>query len=126
MVIETLVKTVLTELKKLSSTETIIGEPIKVNDITVVPVSKVSIGFGAGGGIKNTKEGEGEATGGGVTIEPVAILVIRGDKSELITMNKEGTVLGQVIDLLPQLFEKAKSYRGTKKQKNKKRETEKS
>ena len=123
MVIETLVKTVLTELKKLSSTEMIIGEPVTVNDVTVIPVSKVSVGFGAGGGVKKTKEGEGEATGGGVSIEPVAIMVIRGDKSELITMKKEGTGFGQVIDLIPQIFEKVKTYQGTKKQKSKKRET---
>jgi sporulation protein YtfJ len=114
MVIEELVETVLTKLKEVTQTETVVGEPIKIQDTTLVPVSRVSIGFGAGGG-KQEKDGKGgECTGGGMTIEPVAFVVIRKDKVELIPMKGDESGLGKVIDLIPQVVEKVKEYRGKK------------
>ena len=110
MVIEDLVKTVLTELRTTTKIETIIGDPIQINDISIVPVTKVSFGFGVGGG-KGEKEikGGGEATGGGLSIEPVAFLVIREDKVELISVKKGDSGLGKIIELIPQISDKFKS-----------------
>jgi len=119
MVIENLVRTVLTELKKLSSTETIIGKPISVNEVTVVPISKVSMGFGVGGSTGKIKKGENEATGGGVSIEPVALLIIREEKVELMSIKKEGFSIGQVIEFIPKVFEEVKAFKGGKKTKTK-------
>ena len=88
MVIETLVKTVLTELREMTKTETVVGKAMKVGDITVIPISKISVGFGVGGGRGSEKKTDGEATG--------------------------GVVLGKVIDRVPQIIEKVKSYREKK------------
>jgi uncharacterized spore protein YtfJ len=109
--IEELVKTVLSELRKVSKTETVIGEPMVLGEATIVPVTKISFGFGIGGGAKGAKEGHGEATGGGASVEPVAFFVVRGDKVDLITIKKDGVGLGKVIDLVPQIFEKVKGYK---------------
>jgi sporulation protein YtfJ len=119
MVIETLVKTVLSELKQITQNETVVGEPIQAGGVTLVPVSRVSVGFGAGGAKSDEKNREGEGTGGGVLIEPVAFIAIRENKVELFSMKKESVGLAQVIDLIPEVIEKLKSFQ-TKKSKESK------
>jgi len=114
-VIEELVKTVLTQLKAISKTETVVGEPMEVGDMIIIPVSKITLGFAVGGGQKRIKEGTGEGTGGGATVEPVAFFVVRGDNVELITVKKEATGLGDVINLVPKIIEKVKKGREKRK-----------
>jgi sporulation protein YtfJ len=114
MIIEALVKTVLSELKQITRTETVVGKAIEVGDTTIVPVSKITIGFAVGGGKKNSKNGGGEGTGGGATIEPLAFFVVRGDKVDIVTIKKEDIGLGKIIDLVPQIVEKVKDYREKK------------
>jgi uncharacterized spore protein YtfJ len=114
MVIENLVKTVLSELKTITQTETIVGDPIEVRGVTIIPVSKVSIGFGIGGAKAAEKNREGEGTGGGVLIEPVAFIVVRGGKAELLSMKKDGMGLGQIVDLIPEVLDTIKGFRTEK------------
>ena len=114
MVIEALVKTVLSELRQITKTKTVVGEAMKVGDATIVPVSKITIGFAAGGGKKDSKNGSGEGTGGGATIEPLAFFVSRGDKVEIVTIKKEDVGLGRIIDLVPQIVDKVKDYKEKK------------
>lgn len=111
MVIEDLVKTVLGEIKRMMQTETVIGNPMEVGGITLIPVSKVSVGFAAGGRKTDEKLREGEGTGGGMLIEPVAFIVIRQNKVELLTMKKESIGWGQVMDLIPEVVDKIKEWK---------------
>jgi len=117
MVIEELVKTVLSELREISKTETVIGKPFKVGDTTIVPLSRITLGFAVGGGSKKEKNDRGEVTGGGATIEPVAFFVIDESKVELVTVKKEEIGLKKIIDLVPQIVEKVKDLK-TQKSKN--------
>jgi uncharacterized spore protein YtfJ len=114
MVIEELVKTVLSELRSITQTETVVGEPITAGGVTLIPVSRVSVGFGIGGANFREKTREGEATGGGVQIEPVAFIAVRGDKVELLSMRKENLALGQVVDLIPEVLSKLREMRPPK------------
>ena len=50
MAVSELIKNVMNELETLMQTKTVVGDPISAGDYTVIPVSKVSFGFGAGGG----------------------------------------------------------------------------
>jgi len=111
MVIEELVKTVLTHLKAIGRTENVIGEPMDVGGITIIPVSRITLGFAVGGGQNDAGEGKGEGTGGGATVEPVAFFVVRGEKVDLITVKKESGGLADIIDLVPQILEKVKKAR---------------
>ncbi len=111
MVIEELVKTVLTHLKAIGRTENVIGEPMEVGGITLIPVSKITLGFAVGGGEKESGEGKGEGTGGGATVEPVAFFVVRGEKVELVTVKKEAGGLADLMELVPQILEKVKKVR---------------
>ena len=106
---------VLTGLKSLVDVNTIIGEAITTPaGVTIIPVSKVSFGYGTGGTDLPTNRPElfGGGTGGGVTIEPLAFLVIEGTHVRLMQMqtahntadrvvNNVTGVLDKVLDLIP-------------------------
>jgi len=114
MQLESILKNVLTELREMVQTETVIGKPIHAGDSVVVPVSKVSVGFGGGGGTRGEKNREdknnGTALGGGATIEPVAFIVITNGKAQLLSLTaKEGNFnWGKVVDLIPDLVAQVK------------------
>ncbi len=121
MVIEELVKIVLSQLREIVKTETVVGEPLKISGVTIVPVSRISVGFGAGGGKGQSKEGAGEATGGGASIEPVAFFVVRGEKVELITVQKNEIGWGKMMELVPQIIDKVKDIKEKRDQKRTKK-----
>ncbi len=96
-------------LKEILSTESIIGEPIHVGKTTIIPVMKVFVGFGAGGGSglpgKNTDSGSsGGGGGGGLAITPVGFLVVEEGRAMMITPNS--TRWDWVVESLPELWEK--------------------
>ena len=81
--VQNLLKTNLEEIERLLSTKTVVGEPIKIEGVTLIPLISIGFGFGAGGGSGQTKpgagEGQGAGTGGGGGIKPVAVVVISDD-----------------------------------------------
>jgi len=86
-------KELLSEMKRTFSVEAAIGEPMSLEDKTIIPVAKMS--FGAGGGSGSGGEGEGSGSGFGVGggVEPVAFLIVyRG------VPGKEGV---QLMELRP-------------------------
>lgn len=86
-----ILKSVVGELREISKSETIIGEPITVGDKTVIPVVKISVGFGAGGGQgEHEKQGSGfgGGGGGGVKIEPAAFIIMDKDGISLLPATK--------------------------------------
>jgi len=79
---------VVSELREISRSETIIGEPVQAGERTVIPIVKISVGFGVGGGEgseSGSKAGFGGGGGGGAKIEPAAFLIIDKDDVRLIT-----------------------------------------
>ena len=73
------------KIRDMIDVNTVIGEPIAAGDVTIIPVTKVSIGYGAGGSDFATKNypanrdnAFGGGAGAGVNITPVAFLVVRG------------------------------------------------
>jgi len=102
--IEQLLKSVLPELRQMAKAQTVVGEPIQAGDSTVIPVSKVSVGFAAGGG-KNEKQGM-DGSGGGAMIEPIAFIVITGGKVQLVPVTSKDTVVGKVIDMVPDILDR--------------------
>jgi len=127
MGVEELMKEVVEQLEKLITTKTIVGEPITVAGKTVVPISKVSFGFGSGGGEgrRDEKSGFGGAGAGGAKIEPVAFLVISEDEVKLLSATGKGIDIGKIVEAVPEVMDKIKSMRGKKgKEKEKEKEQE--
>jgi len=80
MSLSDVIKTALDQINYIAKTETVIGEPIRAGNVTLIPVSRVSIGFAAGGAGDEKKSGSGVGTGGGVSVTPVAFISIIDDK----------------------------------------------
>ena len=97
-------------LKHLIDVNTIIGEPIKpTDDITIIPVSKVSFGFASGGSdfpSKAKPDMFGGGSGGGVTIRPIAFLVISGEEVKILTIETEMTAANKLVDMIPEAINK--------------------
>ena len=139
--IEGLMLTAMNSIKDMIDVDTIIGEPIQApNNIVVIPISKVSFGFAAGGSeLKgetvneyNRREKDeqiqyrlpfGGGAGAGVSLSPVAFLVVQGDMVKLLPVN-HSTSLDKLLDYIPDLFEKVKNM-ANKSMKCKKEQTDK-
>jgi uncharacterized spore protein YtfJ len=82
--VEKLVKTTLGEIEKVLDAKTVVGEPITIEGMTLIPLMSVGFGFAAGGGAgkgetKEATESGGSGTGGGGGVKPIAIIVIDKD-----------------------------------------------
>lgn len=105
--VEELVEKMLQNLENIVESETVIGDPVKAGETTIIPLTKISLGFGAGGGHKKTEEeGEGSATGGGANIEPVAVITIHKDDVKVINLKKGTTDYSKLLEMVPKVFDK--------------------
>ncbi|NWF94334.1 MAG: sporulation protein [Syntrophaceae bacterium] len=104
-----LIKALLEGFKEVAKTETIIGEGIKAGEFTVLPVSKVSLGIGAGAGTEHLKTtgGSGGAGGGGICVEPIAFLVIKDGEVSILNLRRMPAMVEAFFGRIPDLMEKA-------------------
>ncbi len=114
------------QLENLISSRTVIGEPIAVGEVTLVPVIKANFGFGMGGGNSDgVKRGGVSGGGGGANILPIAMIVVKGSEVSLLPLDKQETgTLGPLLEKLPQLYEKVVSMRKGKSEGQAESETE--
>lgn len=106
--IETLIERVMGQLHQIVQTETVVGEPVVAGDLTLIPVSKISFGFGAGGG-KEDKAGGG--AGGGASVEPIAFVVIDAEgQVQIMTLGAKDPSWGQLVELVPEAVAKVKGF----------------
>jgi len=114
MSLSDVIKAAMDQINYIAKTETIIGDPIQAGNVTLIPVSRVSIGFAAGGGNDEGKNNSGAGTGGGVNVMPVAFISIIGDKVHVHPINKNDSNLGQILSLAPDLIKKIAQFVGQK------------
>ena len=112
MNIAELIKSTLKEAHELMTSKTVVGEPIKTDTHTVIPVSKVMFGFGDGGaeGDEKGKKGNGQGVGGGWSIEPVAFVVVGEDGAKLMTIGDKESLTGKLMDLAPSVIDSVKEF----------------
>ena len=120
--IDSMIGTALEKIKQMTDVNTIIGKAITTADgTTIIPISKVSYGFGAGGSdfpSKSPKEMFGGGTGAGVTISPVAFVVVSGGEVNLLELSGgESSTAVEAIKAVPELIEKIKEMFKSKKPK---------
>lgn len=99
------------KVKDLVNVSTIIGDPIKVdNGVTIIPVSKVTYGFASGGSDFPSKSNQdifGGGGGAGVTITPVAFLVIDAyGNVDIKHITAFDNAAERVVSLVPEMFDK--------------------
>lgn len=117
MGVEETIKQIACELEKVASTKTVVGDPITAAGKTIIPVSKISMGFGAGGGEgkKDTESGFGGGGGAGAKIEPVAFIMLSEDDAKIFRISEKGDVgaiLSSLQEAVPELLEKIKGKTG--------------
>lgn len=102
------------KVREMVDTNTIVGAPITTPDgVTLIPISKVSFGFGSGGGDYGKVESKGFGGGGGagVKIDPVAFLVIKDGSTRVLPVAvPPATSLDRAIEMVPDLLEKVEKY----------------
>lgn len=112
-----LMQTTMENVKNILKVDTVVGDPIFTPDgITLVPVSRISVGFGGGGlefGAKKAGEarpyGGGNATG--VKIDPIGFLVIKEGNVRMVNiMPPANTTVDRIIDLVPQVIDRVDSF----------------
>lgn len=101
MSIDTIASVILEKLRSIAQTDTVIGKPIILDQVTLIPVSKVSVGFGLG---SNTGKTEMAGSGGGLSVEPIAFIVVADGKAQLMSLTRERDVFGKAIDLVPEVL----------------------
>lgn len=94
------------KIREMVDVNTVIGDPITTPDglATVIPVSRVSFGFGSGGSdlpAKSEKELFGGGAGAGVTIRPVGFLVIKDGDVKLLQMEENSKGIGNILESVP-------------------------
>jgi len=118
------IKAAMDQIQYIAKTETVIGEPITSGNVTLIPVSRISVGFAAGGAGNENKAGSGSATGGGINIIPIAFISIIGDKVQVLPVSKTDPTLSKILSLAPDLIKKVYSFMGKCDDKDKKKDEE--
>lgn len=105
-----ILSTTIEKVRQLVDVSTIVGEPIALsNEITVIPVSKVTYGFASGGSdfpSKNNTQLFGGGGGAGITINPVAFLVLKNGEVTLKHINSNDNAAERFVDMVPEVIDK--------------------
>ncbi|MCH5316905.1 MAG: sporulation protein YtfJ [Eubacterium sp.] len=98
----------LEKMREMVDVSTIIGEPMVTGDTTLIPVSKVTYGFTSGGTDLPSKQGAelfGGGGGGGISITPVAFIVIQHEKVRLMQIDNYTSSADRAISMIPELID---------------------
>ena len=105
-----LMETTMTKIREMVDSNSVIGEPITTPDgVTLIPVSRVSLGFGSGGGDygKPGQNNFGGGGGAGVKIDPVAFLVIKDGTTRVMPVAVPPvSTVDRIVDMAPDIVDK--------------------
>lgn len=105
-------------LRSMVDVNTVVGEPILAGEVTIIPVSMVSVGFASGGSdfaSKNQRPEQdnsfGGGSGAGLKITPIGFLIVRGENVKLLpVMPPPGGAIDRAVDMVPDLVDKVTSF----------------
>ena len=108
--IEGLMSVTMQKIKEMVDVNTIIGEPVITPDgTTIIPVSKVSFGFASGGTdlpTKDPKQTFGGGGGAGITLQPLAFLVVKDGDVKLLQIATASNTADKVVNSVPDIIDK--------------------
>ncbi|MCR3955330.1 MAG: spore germination protein GerW family protein [Gudongella sp.] len=102
------ISNIFSRLEEFIKTKTVVGEPMDIGGVTIIPFVDISFAVGTGGGSgaeEKGAQGTGGGAGSGGKVSPTAVLVIKGDKVELMPINKAAN-LERIVQLVPDIVEK--------------------
>ena len=126
MDISKIAKDVMEQIKETVRSETVVGEPVQAEESVIIPVSKVTFGFGVGGGenMESAEKGSGGGAGCGATIEPVAFVVVSKGKAQILPLKSREATVTRVLDLVPTVLDTIKGMKSDSSKKGKEPEKE--
>ena len=105
------------KIREMVDVNSVIGKPITTPDgVTIIPVSKVSVGFGGGGSDFSGKNPNAElpfdgGVGGGVKVNPIAFLVVKdGNVRMLPVASAPNTTPERIVEMIPDLLDKVSAF----------------
>ncbi|MBQ2758859.1 MAG: sporulation protein YtfJ [Clostridia bacterium] len=105
-----ILSTTIEKVRQLVDVSTIVGEPVILSDeVTVIPVSKVTYGFASGGSdfpSKNNNQLFGGGGGAGITINPVAFLVLKNGEVTLKHITSNDNAAERIVNMVPEVIDK--------------------
>ena len=116
-----MMETSMDKIRQMVDSNTIVGEPITTPDgVTLIPGSRLSYGFGCGGGdYGKNGASSGAGCGAGIRVEPMAFLVVKGGVTRMLPVGTPAiTTLDRVIEMVPELFDRVESFVDKKRNKD--------
>ena len=109
------------KIREMVDVNSVIGTPITTPDgVTIIPVSKVSVGFGGGGSDFANRSGEnpfGGGVGGGVKVTPLCFLVVKDGNVRMMSVPEPAnSTADRVVEMLPDTLDKLTAYFEAKKE----------
>ena len=116
----------ITKIREMVDVNSVVGDPITADGITIIPVSKVSVGFGGGGSdfvSKNTNNLNnhpfGGGAGGGVKVTPIAFLIIKEGSVRMVPVAAPAnTTADRLVEMIPDTLDKISAFVDTHIKKN--------
>lgn len=116
--ISDLMRATMEQIRAVADANTIIGAPIQAEGVTLIPVSRLSLGVAGGGTEFSTKKqapggdnGFGGGSGASAKLEPVAFLVVRGESVKLLPVAPPpATTVDRVIETVPEVVDKVTDF----------------
>ena len=129
--IQGMMATAMQSIKEMVDVNTIVGTPVETkNGTVIIPISKVSFGFAAGGSdipSKSDHKSEnnfGGGSGAGVSIQPVAFMVVGENQVKLLPVSTSENPVGKIVDYIPDAIDKITGLVTKKEKKDKKEHIE--
>ena len=110
--INEVLQTTMNKIREMVDANTVVGQPIVTQEgVTVIPVSKISLGFATGGSdfgkSQNIPKNFGGGAGAGVNVVPVGFLIVKDGNVRLLPVAPPAAdTAGRVVEMVPEMFDK--------------------
>ena len=106
------------KIREMVDVNSVIGQPISTPDgVTIIPVSKVSAGFGGGGSDFAKNEAFGGGVGGGVSVTPICFLIVKDGTVRMMPVaTPANTTADRIVEMVPDTLDKISSFLDSKKE----------
>ena len=108
------------KIREMVDSNTIVGEPITTPDgVTLIPVSRLSFGFGCGGGDYGKQPDKlGAGAAAGVRVEPMAFLVVKDGVTRMLPVGTPAiTTVDRIVEMVPQVMDRVEGFIDKKREK---------
>ena len=116
--IDELMSTTMQKLRDMVDVDTIVGKPIQAGNVTIIPISRLTVGCASGGSDFVSKNQKPEAdnsfgggSGAGMNLAPVAFLIVKGDTVKLMPVAPPAaTTVDRVVEMVPEVVDKVTDF----------------